>query len=171
MADTKPYYLNIYDENPDNSATTASSQANFAIAYGHKDGNGIWNNSESTYKFKYPTRSIYSQYQGLLIGYTDPYFTFEGGADSSDILVINVNRARIKEKLDPGNFEVTFAQLSGSLGTAFSNSGHTGSNVQKSGTGAYIQVIDDSSVTSGGSVDEGGLVYNLVSGKLEILKK
>ena len=65
LSDTLPYYLNVYDENPDATATTASAQANFAIAYGHKDGNALWNNSEAAYKFQYPTRAIYSQYQGL----------------------------------------------------------------------------------------------------------
>ena len=97
----------------------------------------------------------------------DKKFTFNG-VDSDSIYILNFNRARYREKLDPGNFELTLAQLSGSmLSSAVGNHEHTGSNVRYAGTGHYVQIIDDSSLTSGGSITEGGLVYNLVSGSID----
>ena len=78
------------------------------------------------------------------------------------------NRARYREKIDPGNFELTLAQLSGSMADSLVlNHQHTGSNVKVAGNGKYVQIIDDSSLTSGGSIAEGGLVYNLVSGSID----
>ena len=48
------------------------------------------------------------------------------------------------------------------------NHAHTGSNVKISTSDPKIfQIIDDSSLTSGGGVSEGGLVYNLVSGSID----
>ncbi len=96
----------------------------------------------------------------------DKKFTING-TDTDQIYVLNFNRARIREKLDPGNFELTLAQLSGSIGADTSNAEHTGSNVKLAGNGTFIQIIDDSSLTSGGSVSEGGLVYNLISGSID----
>ena len=153
LSDTLPYYLNVYDENPDATATTASAQANFAIAYGHKDGNALWNNSEAAYKFQYPTRAIYSQYQGLLIGYNDPKFTVDG-VDTDDIIVFNINRARIKEKLDPGNWQIT---MKGTAADA------TVELIDDSGQGLSAVGTANNTLAGGGS-----RVYNVVSGSINM---
>ena len=155
LSDTLPYYMNVYDENPDVAATTASAQSNFAIAYGHKDGNGIWNNSESTYKFQYPTRAIYSQYQGLLIGYNDPKFTVDGG-DIDDIIVFNINRARIKEKLDPGNWQITLQEPG-------ADSSHSLELIDDSGQGLSAFGGANNTLAGGGS-----RVFQVVSGSINM---
>ena len=91
---TIPYYLNAYDEDP-NSTMSASAEPNFAIAYGHVDGGGAYNhNANTTYGLQYPSRAIYSQYRSLLLEPNDPKFTIDG-SDTDDIVVININRARI----------------------------------------------------------------------------
>jgi hypothetical protein len=105
----------------------------------------------------------------LLLAPNDKKFTINN-VDTEQIYVLNFNRARVREKLDPGNFELTLAQLSGSgVGggiVSVPNNTHTGSAVTLAGTGKYIQIIDDSSLTSA-TVGEAGEVYNLVSGSLD----
>ena len=162
-ATQKTYFQDIYSTG--NPAINANANAELSMAYGHYGGSGsvdlTGNLNNDT-----PTRAIYKQYAQLLLNPTDKKFTFDG-TDSNEIYVLNFNRARYREKLDPGNFELTLAQLSGSLGTLVTNAMNTGSNVKLSGTSRFVQIIDDSSVTSGGSITEGGLVYNLVSGSID----
>lgn len=155
------YFREIY--NLPTSNTSAEPQ--FSIAYGHYDGSGsadlTGNLNNDT-----PSRAIYKQYAQLLLPPTDTKFTING-TDTDHIYVINFNRARFREKLDPGNLEITLAKLSGSV---FANNVHTGSNVTplKTGNTGYgvIRLIDDSS-TASPSVGEAGLVYNIVSGSID----
>ena len=162
-ATQQTYYQEVYSTG--NPANDANANIELSIAYGHfagsgsKDLTGNLNNDT-------PTRAIYKQYAQILLAPNDKKFTFNG-TDSEQIYVLNFNRARYREKLDPGNFELTLAQLSGSMLGGMFNAAHTGSGVKLSGTGHHLQIIDDSSLTSGGSVDEGGLVYNLVSGSID----
>ena len=162
-ATQKTYFQEIFSTG--DPATNGNAQSELSMAWGQFQGSGsadlTGNLNNDT-----PSRAIYKQYAQLLLAPNDKKFTING-TDTDEIYVLNFNRARVREKLDPGNFEVTFAQLSGSIGVGTPNAAHTGSNVKLAGTGKYIQVIDDSSLTSGGSVDEGGLVYNLVSGSID----
>jgi hypothetical protein len=136
------------------------------MAYGHFAGSGsldlTGNLNNDT-----PTRAIYKQYAQLLLDPNDTKFTFNG-VDSDSIYVLNFNRTRLREKLDEGNFELTLAQLSGSLGDygGVGNSAHTGSNVKVAGLSRYIQVIDDSTIANA-SVGQAGQIYNLVSGSID----
>lgn len=157
------YYRAVYNKVPSN----ATSAVQLSIAYGHRAGSG---SSDLTGNLNNdtPTRAVYRQYAQLLLAPNDSQFTING-TDTDSIYILNFNRARFREKIDPGNFEINLATLSGSLGVdggAWSNAGHTGSNVQLDGTGQVISIIDDSS-TSLGSVGEAGLVYNLVSGSID----
>ena len=167
-ATQKTYFQEIFSTG--DPASNNNANAELSMAYGHFNGSGskdlTGNLNNDT-----PTRAIYKQYAQLLLAPNDKKFTING-TDTNEIYVLNFNRARIREKLDPGNFELTLAQLSGSAvgginADSVPNNAHTGSNVKVSGTGKYIQIIDDSSLTSGGSVSEGGLVYNLVSGSID----
>lgn len=163
-ATQKTYFQDIYSTN--DPALSTNANAEVSIAYGNYAGSGsidlTGNLNNDT-----PTRAIYKQYAQLLLSPNDKKFTFNG-TDSENIYVLNFNRARYREKLDPGNFELTLAQLSGSMADSLVlNHQHTGSNVKVSGDGNYVQIIDDSSLTSGGSIAEGGLVYNLVSGSID----
>ena len=167
-ATQKTYFQEIFSTGDPASNNNANSE--LSMAYGHFNGSGsrdlTGNLNNDT-----PTRAIYKQYAQLLLAPNDKKFTING-TDTNEIYVLNFNRARIREKLDPGNFELTLAQLSGSAPSGINaasvpNAAHTGSHVKVSGTGNYIQIIDDSSLTSGGSVSEGGLVYNLVSGSID----
>lgn len=132
------YYYNVYDSNP------SSSLANimFAIAYGNRLGGGndtLTLNNNATLS----TTAIYSQYRNLLLDPTDTQFTFNGAYNSDQIYVINIQRAQLKEQLDPGNW---LLQLSGSNGA--------------------FTFIDDSNQTLGAQYGHAGAVFNIVSGSL-----
>jgi hypothetical protein len=135
------YYLDVYQ--------SGSADIQFAIAYGHKYASGsisLNNDDNSTLA----TKATYAQYRSILLDQTDEFFTFdsasgEGLHDSSDIYVINVARARYKETMDAGNWELS---LSGSNGiTTF---------------------IDDSGKKFSDTVGKSGRLFYVVSGSLNL---
>jgi hypothetical protein len=138
------YYLDVY--NLDTSSNAAEVQ--FSIAYGDASGKGaptLTQNDDSNKQ----TTAIYNQFKNVLLDSSDAYFSVYSGSvassyDLTSFYAININRARYKEKLDPGNIQIT---LSGSNG--------------------IITLIDDSNGTNE-SVTTAGRVYNMVSGALNI---
>jgi hypothetical protein len=132
------YYWNVYNIHP--SASTAEVQ--FAVAYGHRTGGGspslLVNNSSTL-----STQAVYSQYRSLLLDPDDTQFTFDGNVNKDHIYVVNIARARLKESLDPGNWQLTLRGASGSF-----------------------TFIDDSLQTLGASFGKAGTVFNVVSGSL-----
>lgn len=117
----------------------------FAIAYGHKHGSGSLITNED-----FPTKAVYTQYKNLLLAPGDNTFTFDNSVDEEHILAINFQRARIKEKLDPGNWELV---LSGSL-----SGGETG--------GGNITKLIDNSGGKDATINDGQRVYSVVSGTI-----
>jgi hypothetical protein len=103
-----------------------------------------------------PSRAIYSQYRQLLLAPTDTRFTTAGSGSTDSIYIINFKRNRLKERLDPGNFEIPLVKIA----TRATNA--TGSVVTGSG---IITLIDDSSVAAA-SIGQSGKVYNIVSGSV-----
>jgi len=162
-ATQKTYYQEIFSNGDPGVVANANSE--LSIAYGHFGGSGsrdlTGNLNNDT-----PTRGIYSQYAQLLLDPGDRKFTFNG-SDSNSIYVLNFNRSRFRERIDAGNFELTLARLSGSIGPGqVTNTAHTGSNVKLSGDGRYVQIVDDSSANNP-TVGQFGPIYNLVSGTLD----
>ena len=140
------YYVNVYNADP---ATDSSAAVQYAVSYGHKHASGsvsLSNSDSSTLA----TKATYAQYRSILLDQDDELFTFvssssEGLHDSSDIYVINVSRARYKEKMDAGNWSLV---LSGSTGT------HT--------------FIDDSGKKFSDRVGKAGRIFNVGSGSLNL---
>jgi len=139
-ASTGQYYYDVQNT----AQAEADSKVQFALAYGHKDGKGSLGTNEDT-----ATKAIYSQYRNLVLSPGDTQFTFKasggGSKNSDDIYAITVQRARIREKLDPGNWEIN---LSGSGGTKTQ------------------RFIDDSGATTDSSVNAAGRVFNICSGSI-----
>jgi len=154
-ATQKQYYYEVVSD----TSTSASGQ--FAVTYGNRLGSGSYSGGGSLNDS--PTRAIYSQYKNILLASTDTQFTFEGGVNSNNIYVISVNRARLKEKLNAGTWQLSLAQLNGS---SYANIAYTGSNVAVSSSNKLITLIDDSNNTSIGNDGNGGRVYNIVSGSV-----
>lgn len=142
---TGNYYYNIYNENPQASDT---EEIQFALAYGHVSGGGAPSldvDDNSTL----PTQGIYFQYRNILLDAGDDLFTFAGNFDSNDFYVITVQRARLKQKLDKGNWSIKLVGPGGAAGTT-------------------ITLIDDSGDVLDTNVAEGGRVFNIVSGALDV---
>jgi len=139
------YYYNVYNANP---ATDSSAEVQFAVAYGHVNGSGsvsLQNDDNALLA----TKATYAQYKSILLDPTDTKFSFENGSgiavDANSIYAINVNRARYREKMDPGNWSL---QLSGSNGV--------------------FTFIDDSGKKFGDTLGKAGRVFKVVSGSLNL---
>ena len=133
-ATQKQYYYEIYNGNP----TLSTSEAQFSIAYGHRLGSGSLSTGPD---YDAPSKAIYGQYQQTLLPSTQTQFTF-GTATSDDIYAITINRARLKDKLDRGNWELCL-----------------------SGSGKLLRLIDDSGDVNQNSSNDAES-YNVVSGSL-----
>lgn len=148
------YYTNVYD------APTGSSNSDiyFSIAYGHYAGSGssTFDTNSSQGSLLFPTKVIYNQYRNLLLSPGDDKFTFISssisGSDAyenvDDIYAISFRNAKYKDKLDPGQFEMTLS----------------GSGV--GGYGTRITIIDDSRINPDTGLQTGGKRYNLLQGTL-----
>ena len=136
----KSYFIEVFNKNP-NTATDAEVQ--FSIAWGHYNGSGSIDQTGNLNNDT-PSRAIYKQYAQILLPPNDFKFSFNG-VDSDNIYILNFNRARFREKLDPGNLEI---------------------NLRYNGSTVVRRLIDDSS-TAAASVGEGGAVYNIVSGSID----
>lgn len=97
------YYLNVYNL----SVGSSGSEVQYAVAYGHISGSGsaLFN---SLVNEKSPTRDIYGQFRNLVYGDEGTVFNFGGSNGvSRDILVVNVNRSRYKERINTGTWNLT----------------------------------------------------------------
>jgi len=138
---TGDWYWNVYNANP---ATDSTAEKQFAVAYGHRLGYGypliaVVNTSKEA------TKAIYAQYANLLLDPEDTQFTFANDWDTDHILVINLQRNRLKQKMDAGNWELTLV---------------SGVNT--------LKLIDDSALKFDQSVSAAGRKYNVVSGSLNV---
>ena len=145
------YYTNVYDY----PTGSSSSDVYFSLTYGHYAGSGssTFDTNTSNGSLLFPTKAIYNQYRNLLLTPGDRLFTFatassgtnNGVVDSDDIYVINFKANKAKDRLDPGQFEIT---LSGSVSVP-------------------LTLIDDSKDNPETGTSTGGKRYNLIRGTLE----
>lgn len=134
------YYFDAFDKNP---ATDTTAEIQFAVAYGHIAGGGSPTLAQDDLA-TLATKATYLQYKNILLDPSDDLFTF--GTDSPNhVYVINIQRARLKEQLDPGNWLLS---LSGSNGK--------------------FTFIDDSNQTlsAKSKTSKSGRVFNVASGSL-----
>jgi hypothetical protein len=158
---SKEYYYDITD------CDSCTTKPYYAIAYGHYEGSG---STSIGYDFSdSATKAIYSQYRLLALEHPETRFKFyDLGTETTPkgIYVINFYRDGLSHRIDPGNFQINLAGLSGS---AFANNVHTGSNVQISGSNPTILSLIDNS----GDIDDSKFCledpysyYDIVSGSL-----
>jgi hypothetical protein len=162
-ATSKDYYYEIWSS----SSLECSDEQMFSVAYAHISGSGSANvggNSNDT-----PSRAIFSQYKLSCLDGDEEGFVIRGSngftKTLTDFYVININRSKVGDKLDPGNFEINLAQLSGST---LANNVHTGSNVKLANLPSLITLIDDSndSTNSFEFSDKTSTAKNIVSGTI-----
>lgn len=143
------YYQNVYHKDP----YASGSAVQFSIAYGNAYGSG----SDSGGTEDAPSKAIYSQYKQLLLEAGATGFSNDSGSFNS-IYVINFSRARIREVLDPGNFEIPLRRIDSAPAIA------TGSYTLNAST--VFTLIDDSGDSGTPTMTSAGRVYNLVSGSI-----
>ena len=144
------YYLDVYAANPQSDST---AQPQFSIAYGHYHGSGS-KGLKGTSGDR-ASKAIYSQVANLVLAAGTDRFTFANqvAGKKNSIYVMSVARQQLREKMDPGNWEL---HISGGFDT----------NPQAS----ILKLIDDSAPGLSSAVPPsthlGGRVYNIVSGSL-----
>jgi len=155
---SKQYYYAVYKDNP---GATSTAAAQFSVAYGHRLGSGSYSAGQLNDS---ATKAVYSQYKQLLLNPGDSVFTFGTAGNSDLIYVINFDRSRLRDRLDPGNWQFSLAQLNGD---AVPNNVHTGSNVTLAASPKVLTFIDDSGDTDQAvGFAAAGRVYNIISGTL-----
>ena len=130
------YYKNVYQT----GSTASGSAVQFAIAYGNKAGSGSANFNDLVPGVS-PTRTVYGQYRNLVYGSETAAFIF-GSVTASDFWAISVDRARYKEHLLKGTFNLVI----------------TGSGIQK------LYLTDNSTMVSTDTYLDCGRVYQIISG-------
>jgi hypothetical protein len=134
---TGEYFYRIFNTDPQ---VDANAVAQFGITFGHKQGSGSVFYTANV-PGKTASSTIYGQYRNLVFGDEDTNFTFQGQT-SEYVYVITVDRARYKEKLLPGSFNLI---LSGS-------------------TTRKLHLTDNSETLTTISYVDSGRVYDIVSG-------
>ena len=156
----KAYYYEV--RNAANADDASLPQ--FSIAYGHRLGSGSYSGGGQLNDA--PSRAIYSQYRNVLLEPGDTQFTLGDNTSVDQIYAIAFSRARLKEKLDPGNWQLNLAQLNGDSQL---NQNFTGSSVAVSSSNDTISLIDDSGDAdqSVSTVGGSGRIHNIVSGNID----
>ena len=139
----KQYYYEIFNK----ISTDATAESQFSVTYGHNQGSGSLGQNEDS-----PSNAIYSQYAQILLPDNQRVFKFNNTA-TQQIYAINLNRARLKDRLDPGNFELHLAKLTGATTPAIH------------GDNLVISLIDNSGDTQQAATQI-GRTYSLVSGSI-----
>ena len=142
-SNTGKYYNDVH------SSSDQTTDVQFAVTYGHNLGSG--SESGTTIGKTNPTKAVYAQLRQVLLPAQTTRFNFHGdsGTDyySDDIFAVVINRARYREKMDPGNWELHL---------------QSGSGVD----GNTISLIDSSGATSNPTIGESKREFWVVSGSL-----
>ena len=151
-------YINVYNLTSSNTA----SAIQFSIAYGRIDASG-----SAPYNLlvpqNSPTRTTYGQYRTLVNGDENTNFNFGGqNTSSTDIYVINIERARYKEHLFLGTFNLRLSENTTNTGTPW-NGTVTGSRLMTA-TANSILLTNNSNNVSTVTYCDAGRVYDIVSG-------
>ena len=132
------YYYDVH------ATDDQSTAVQFAVTYGHRLGSG---SEASTASGTNPTKAIYSQLRQVGRPAQSTQFNFKGDGTvnyySDDVFAVVANRARYREKMDPGNWELHLT---------------SGSNT--------IKLIDDSGANKNAQIGSSKREFNVVSGSV-----
>jgi len=133
------YYLDVYNAS---LSISPSASVQFSIQYGNLNGSGSAPINPAVPGYS-PSRVVYGQYRNLVYGTETTNFSFDGGTSTSDtIYIINISRARYKESLFPGSFNLTLA--SGSRYLSLTDDSNTTSLARYLGENRYYNIISGS---------------------------
>ena len=133
------YYYDVH------TTTDQTTDVQFAVTYGHRLGSG--SEGSTTTGTTDPTKGIYSQLRQVLLPAQSTRFNFNGGGSGSyysdDVFAVVASRARYREKMDPGNWELHL---------------QSGSDT--------INLIDDSGAGIDPTIGDAKREFNVVSGSV-----
>ena len=139
--------LELYNVDPN---TDTSAETQIAVGYANIHGSGSAGNTTKLTTGGRQTAALYRQFRNVILAPNTDEFTFTGAPSSSDdFYFISFQRARQREKIDPGNWEL---KLSGNMPALFLDD--------------KISLIDDSGATTNPTVNQGGRVFNVVTGSI-----
>jgi len=131
------------------TTTDQSTDVQFSVTYGHRLGSG--SEGSSTTGTTNPTKGIYSQLRQVVLPAQTTRFNFHGNSGenfySDDVFAVVANRARYREKMDPGNWELHLQSGSG-------------------GDSDTIRLIDDSGANTNPQLGNSKREFNVVSGSI-----
>ena len=156
------YYLAIYQTGSEE--TGAAIQ--FDIAYGNMKGSGS-TAFNTTYPNLSPSSTIYGQYRTMILEDENSSFTYGSGTNTftpDDFYAISVDRARYKESIFPGTFNIA---LSGSGGLLELTDNSNDTNIQTfMGSSRVFQIVSGS---NGNAVSDGNGGFAPNSGSYGLL--
>tara|TARA_Y100001937_G_scaffold123341_1_gene186021 strand:+ start:51 stop:1076 length:1026 start_codon:yes stop_codon:yes gene_type:complete len=137
---TGDYNIDVYRFNP---ASNASASVQFGLVYGHREGSGSLGTKGAS--GDRTTAAVFGQFNNLINPPETTNFTFQGNTTAKQFYALSINRARMREAIEPGGWEL-----------------HLKNGVNK------IKLIDDSSTNKGGNNFERNFSpeFNIVSGTL-----
>ena len=147
------YYVSVFQT----ASTAAGAAIQFDVAYGNVKGSGsaYFNNSFPQFT---PSSTNYGQYRTMILEDENLSFSYGDGTNlfsPDDFWVISVDRARYKESIFPGSFNLA---LSGSGGLLELTDNSNDTSVQTFlGSSRVYQIVSGS---NGSSVSGGGFVAN-----------
>ena len=147
------YYTSVYQSN----TSTAGTAVQFDIAYGNIKGSGsnYFNNAFPQFT---PASTTYGQYRTMILEDENSSFSYGDGNNiltPNDFWIISVDRARYKESIFPGSFNIA---LSGSGGLLELTDNSKDITVQSFlGSSRVYQIVSGS---NGSSITGGGFVAN-----------
>ena len=138
---TGDYNIDIYRYDPSNNA---SASVQFGVVYGHREGSGSLGTKGAT--GDRTSAAIFGQFNSLINPPETTAFTFQSNTTAEQMYAVVLNRARMREAIEPGGWEI-----------------HLGY-----GATGKIKLIDDSSANKGGNTNQRNFApeYNVVSGTL-----
>lgn len=143
------YYLNVYQTGSDLS----NAAVQYSIAYGNSSGVGS-SPYNANVAGKSPSSTIYGQYRSLVLGDEEQDILFGGIPSTKGFYAIVIDRARYKEKLMPGTFNLKLNDGSTTLELT-DNSGQI-STVTYTDAGRSYEIISGSN----GTAHDGGTGFS-----------
>jgi len=133
-------FLSVFHQDPNVGGTAATAEVQFDIGYAHYAGSGSAGNTTKLTSGGRESLAMHSQFAQVVLPPLQTRFQMTGAPTGSvDFYFVSFMRSRMREKIDPGNWELR-------LGT--------------------LKLIDDSNATSNPTVNEGGRVFNVVTGSI-----
>ena len=133
-------FLSVYHQDPNVGGTAATAEVQFDIGYAHYAGSGSAGNTTKLTSGARQSLAMHSQFAQVVLPPLQTRFQMTGASTgSADFYFVSFMRSRMREKIDPGNWELRLGAL---------------------------KLIDDSNATSNPTVNEGGRVFNVVTGSI-----